>query len=97
MEQSNGCTIHWSKIPTGYGSKSTPELDRLIYLNNLTRADGLNISQTISYAKELGIKKLGLFPNEYPPAAREALSPYTFLNLKNLYRSDSNEIIFSIE
>jgi hypothetical protein len=66
-------TIHWAALVTGYGSRDTAESDELIQLDSNLRSNRGSLSDIARYARKLGIDKIVLFPDDYPPEARERI------------------------
>jgi hypothetical protein len=73
MEQLKGSTLHWAKIPAGYGVRSTAELDRIIHLDRMVLEGAEHWNEMADYGREIGIKHILLFLENYPPAIQDGL------------------------
>jgi hypothetical protein len=70
MEQLKGSTIHYGWLVSGYGSRSTPELSELTYLDQLFQSGKLSLSGLLNKAREMGIYKVIIFKSDYESAQR---------------------------
>lgn len=64
-DQLKGSTIHWGKLVSGYGSKTTGEYQDLLYLDNMVQNENHSPQAIIDFANQYQIQYLLIDLNAY--------------------------------
>lgn len=86
MQQLNGSTYHWGKLITGYGGKSTEELSRLLYLDNILHDGAISPSTIIDFAKDLNMHHLLIHLDGYKDVTQK--------EWEKLFKASNYQILF---
>ncbi len=94
ISQMESSIVHWARLVAGAGSRSTPEQNELRLLDaHLWLGDG-SLNEIAAFARRLGIKKLVVFPRDYPPNVRvQILSQAEGLGGTVLLKNDEGLIL----
>ena len=76
LDQLTGSTLHWGRLLVGYGSGQTEEYGRLVSMDREFQAGRLPFDGLYNLAKRHKIRKLLVFPGEYPAHLRAGIVRY---------------------
>ena len=92
MEHLKGSTIHWARIPSGYGSQATQELQQFIQLDNLLKNDASIMNQIYSFCDQNSISNILIFLNKYPSEVSKKIKESIYFNKDILYQNHTRQI-----
>lgn len=71
LQQLNGSTIHWGRLVVGYGAKTTPQYNELLYLDHLIQKGSADPAEIFHFARRYGISHFLIHLNHYDTAETE--------------------------
>ena len=76
LAQLTGSTLHWGRLMVGYGSGQSEEYGQLVATDREVQAGRMSFEALYNFASRLSIRKVIVFPDEYPPPLRGKVKRY---------------------